>query len=214
MTQIIGKQHIASHAKRNMLPIWSPTKLISAGLQYNGERDSMKLSARVTALLVGVVMALLTMVVPTAAQATTQSSSGVLAVPTPGVLYQLSNLGRGQCAAGQSSNRVNMSGCNVNFLDQFWLPEPIGGPGLFRLRGLATSKCLAIISNGNVRVSDCVDSFADQWWRFDPAPVVDSYMLFNAFRGTCLAAPSANGAATSFRCERGFTDQWWTFVPR
>jgi pectinesterase len=173
----------------------------------------MKLSARAAALIVGVLMALLTMVVPTAANATAQSGSGVLAAPTPGTLYQLLNLQRGQCLAGQTSNRVNISGCNVTFTDQYWLLEPIGGPGLFRLRGLATSKCLAIISNGNVRVSGCVDSFADQWWRLD-ATGSNSFQLFNAFRGTCLAAPSANGAATSFRCEPTFADQSWIFIPR
>lgn len=174
----------------------------------------MKQSVRGTALLLGVVAALLIMVVPAAAHATAQSRSTVLATPTPGVLYQLLNLGRGQCLAGLSNNRVNISGCNVSFTDQYWLLEPIGEPGYYRLRGFATSKCLAIISNGNVRVSDCVNTFNDQWWRLDLTPGANSYQLFNHLRGRCLAAPSANGAATSFRCEPTFTDQWWSFIPR
>jgi hypothetical protein len=174
----------------------------------------MKLSARGTALFLGVVAALLTLTLPTAAHAITPSRSSVLATPTPGALYQLLNLGRGQCAAGQSNNRVNISGCNVTFTDQYWLLEPTGAAGFFRLRGLATSKCLAIISNGSVRVSGCVDTFDDQWWRLDPTPSTNSYQLFNHLRGTCLAAPSANGAATSFGCQPTFADQWWTFIPR
>jgi hypothetical protein len=175
----------------------------------------MKLSARRTALFLSVVATLVAMIVPTAAHANVQPRSAVLATPTPGVLHQVLNLARGQCLAGQSSNRVNISRCDVTFSDQYWILEPIAAaPGFFRLRGLATAKCLAIISNGNVRVSGCVDSFNDQWWRLDPVAGVNSYMLFNHLRGTCLAAPRASGAATSFRCEPTFTDQWWAFIPR
>jgi len=173
----------------------------------------MKLSARVTVLLLGVVAAL-TMVVPTVAQGATRSGSGVLASPPPGVAYQLINRGRGQCLAGQKSNRVNMFRCEGTYTDQFWLLEPIGQPGFFRLRNLSNSKCLAIISNGNVRVSGCEDTFDDQWWRLDPTPDSNAYQLYNHLRGTCLAAPSANGAATSFTCEPTYADQGWTFVPR
>jgi hypothetical protein len=160
----------------------------------------MKLSARWVALLLGVVAAMLTMVVPSAAHA----KSTALDAPAAGGLYNLLNFQRGQCLAGMSSNRVNISGCNVTFSDQYWLIEPVSAAGYFRLRGLATSQCLAIISNGNVRTASCVDSWSDQWWRFDPTPAANSYMLSNYYRGSCLAAPRANGAATSFRCEPGF----------
>ncbi len=171
----------------------------------------MKLSARMAALLVGAVSALLMMIVPAAAQA---APNGALAEPTPGVLYQLLNQGRGQCLAGQSSERVNISGCNVTFTDQFFFLEPAGEAGFYRVRGLATSKCLAILKNGNVRVSRCDPTFDDQWWRLDPAPGANTFMLYNHLRGKCLAAPSANGAATSFDCTPTFSDQSWAFLTR
>jgi hypothetical protein len=170
----------------------------------------MKLSVRGVALLLGVVAALFTMAVPASA-----STSTVATTPPPGVAYQLLNLQRGQCLAGQRSNRVNISNCNATFTDQYWIPEPIGEPGFFRLRSLATAKCLAIISNGNVRVSGCEDTFNDQWWRLDAVPgTTNAYQPFNHLRGTCLAAPSSSGAATSFRCEPTFVDQWWSFIPK
>jgi hypothetical protein len=171
----------------------------------------MKLSARVTALLLSVVVALLTMTVPTAAHATTRSSA-ILAAPTPGVIYQLRGLSSGQCVAGQSSDRVNVSGCNVAFTDQYWVIEPIG-PGFFRLRVVAGGRCLAIISNGNVRISSCVDSFTDQWWRIDQSVIANVFLLSNNLRGTCLAAPRPNEAAISSACGPSSTEQWFTFVP-
>lgn len=174
----------------------------------------MKLTARATTLLLGVVTALM-MVVPTAAHATANSGVGVQDAPTPGVLYQVRNQLQFECLAGRSNERVNIAHCNAGFSDQFWSLEPIGAPGFFRFRGAGTGKCMAIISNGNVRMSNCVDSFNDQWWRLDPVSgTTTHFMLFNHLRGTCLAAPTINGAAHSFACTPSFTDQWWSFIPR
>lgn len=172
----------------------------------------MKLSARGTALLLGVAMTLLTMVIPTAAAAAAPVGGQALAVPPPGMLYQLQNVTQGQCLAGQSSNRVNISQCERDFDDQFWHLEPIGDPGFFRLRGLETGKCLAIISNQNVRISSCVDGFNDQWWRLDPTPDFNAFQMFNHNRQRCLAGPRGQGAATSLSCDPSSRDQRWIFL--
>jgi hypothetical protein len=169
----------------------------------------MKLSARATALLLGVVAALLTMIVPTAAHA----AGNAVSAP-PNGLYQLQNSARAQCLVGQTTNRVVLAPCDVNVGDQAWVLEPAAQTAFFRIRGLSTGKCLAIITNGNVRISSCNNDFSDQWWRVDPSPNVNAFMLTNFLRGTCLAAPRANGDATSFRCEPTFTDQRWFFVLR
>jgi ricin-type beta-trefoil lectin protein len=169
----------------------------------------MKLSTRGAALLVGTVMALLTMVVPSAAYATGNAVTG-----PPTGLYQLQNSARVQCLVGQTTNKVVLAPCDVAVGDQAWVLEPAAQTAYYRLRGFSTGKCLAIIANGNVRISACNNDFSDQWWRIEPSPDANAFMVTNYLRGTCLAAPRANGDATSFQCEPTFTDQRWFFVPR
>jgi hypothetical protein len=177
------------------------------------ERNSMKLSARSMALLLSIVASLM-LVVPAAAQATASSSDTLQENPTPGVFYMLQNQWHGQCLAGRSNERVNISSCNPFFNDQIWTLEPVAAAGFYRLRVAETGKCVAIISNGNVRTSNCVDSFNDQWWRLDPVATGGPYMLYNHLRQTCLAATTRNGGARSFTCTPSFRDQWWTFIQR
>jgi len=174
----------------------------------------MKLSTRVATLLLGIIAAL-TMAVPTAAQATANSSSGVLDAPTPGPFYQIRNYLHFECLAGKSNERVDIAHCNPSYNDQWWALEPAGAAGFYRLRVAADGKCMAVLKNGNVRMSNCVADWNDQWWRLDPVPgYTNMYTLYNHLRGTCLAAPTINGAARPFTCTPGYTDQYWSFLPR
>jgi hypothetical protein len=173
----------------------------------------MKLSTRALTLFLGVITALV-MAVPTAANATTSSSNGVLDVPTAGPFYQLRNQLQFECLAGKSNERVDIAHCNPSFNDQWWTLEPAGAPGFYRLRVSESGKCMAVIKNGNVRMSNCVADFNDQWWRLDPVPGTNQFMLYNHLRQTCLAAPTINGSARPFTCTVGFTDQYWSFISR